>query len=184
MFITKNNQLKSLLNEVQKLKNQINNEKHPELNMDTNDLDPMLKEVVEGFMQTIDTLYVNYEEIKLKYDLVVEAGEIGVWDINVVDGTPIEPNIYSNQVRQLLGYSNEMDFPNVMESWTSSLHPDDTARVFHAYGSHLSDGTGETPFVTELRGKMKNGEYRWFKSTAKGLIKEGNMVRRKCWFYD
>src|SRR5690606_27487529 len=73
---------------------------------------------------------------------------------------------WSNEFRRMLGYTDEHDFPNVLDSWASRLHPEDQERALAALSNHLTDYTGKTPYELEYRLKLKNGEYRWFKANG------------------
>jgi len=105
----------------------------------------------------------EFELIKL--DLVVKASKIGLWDMQVVKGDPVNPAntfIWSSEFRQMLGYSNETDFPNVLSSWSDRLHPEDKARALDSFAKHLLDRSGRTPFDIQYRLLKKNNEYSYF----------------------
>lgn len=90
----------------------------------------------------------------------------GLWDIEVVAGDPANPKNtiwWSSQMRRLLGCNTVEEFPNTLESWTSRLHPDDSARAIGAFVAHVDDRSGKTPFDVDYRLKHKNGTYRWFR---------------------
>ena len=74
--------------------------------------------------------------------------------------------IWSAEFRRLCGYRTEAEYPNVMQSWSDRLHPDDAQRVFAAFGSHLQDKTGGTRYDVSYRLKMPDGSYRWFRATG------------------
>lgn len=115
--------------------------------------------------QTLETLLV-------RFDLARQMLQDGLWDLVVVAGDPVNPKSafwWSQQFRRLLGYETEAEFPDVLESWSSKLHPDDTERVLAAFTAHLTDRTGRTPYDIEYRLKCKDGEYRWFR--ARGQTK-------------
>lgn len=115
--------------------------------------------------QTLETLLV-------RFDLAREMLQDGLWDLVVVAGDPVNPKSafwWSQQFRRLLGYETEAEFPDVLESWSSRLHPEDTERVLAAFTAHLTDRTGRTPYDVEYRLKCKDGEYRWFR--ARGQTK-------------
>lgn len=104
-----------------------------------------------------------------RYDLITEVLEEAPWDMEIVDGDPdnlSNPWWWSDQFRRTLGFTNEVDFPNVMASWSDRLHPDDVERTFANFSAHLNDKTGRTPFSVEYRLQLKNGEYRWFMANA------------------
>jgi PAS domain-containing protein len=101
-------------------------------------------------------------EIQLtKLDLMVKSEHIGLWDFIIQEEDPFNPsnvNVYSDQFRRLAGYSNEMDFPNILSSWSGKLHPDDAETTFDAFKAHIYDTTGKTPFHVEYRMLKKNGD--------------------------
>src|SRR4051794_5105190 len=79
---------------------------------------------------------------------------------------PDNPVHWSREVRQMLDFRDERDFPEVLGSWVSRLHPDDAQRTVNAFLAHLNDRTGRTPYDLEYRLQLKNGEYRWFAATG------------------
>lgn len=104
-----------------------------------------------------------------RYSLMIEAAGIGLWDMDVVADDPVNPNNefnWSQEFRAMLGYTNEVDFPNILSSWASRLHPDDAARTVDAFLGHLNDRTGRTPYNIEYRLQLKDGRYRWFIATG------------------
>jgi len=100
-----------------------------------------------------------------KLSLVMQASKIGLWDMQVMKGDPVNPNntfIWSDEFRNMLGYSNENDFPNILSSWSDKLHPEDKEGTMSAFAKHLLDKTGRTPYDLEYRLVKKNGEYSYF----------------------
>lgn len=89
----------------------------------------------------------------------------GLWDMEYpADGEllPDTPFWWSEHFRKLLGFRDETDFPNILDSWGSRLHRDDKDRTFAAFAAHLKDKSGQTPYDIEYRLQLKSGEYRWF----------------------
>ncbi|WP_275638105.1 PAS domain-containing protein [Chromobacterium sphagni] len=96
----------------------------------------------------------------------------GLWDMEVDAANPVNGNNafwWSPQFRKQLGFDSEHEFPNVLESWSSRLHPDDKQRVLNAFAAHLEDRSGQTPYDLEYRLQCRNGEYHWFR--ARGQTK-------------
>lgn len=121
------------------------------------------------------------EVLRVRFDLVSKSSSDGLWDMeypedgNLDDNTPFW---WSDQFRFLLGYKDTSDFPNILTSWASLLHDDDKERVFEAFGAHLQDKTGKTPYDIEYRCITKKGEYRWFRARGYTLRdKNGNPLR-------
>ena len=108
----------------------------------------------------------------IRFDLGREMLQEGLWDMEVVAGDPVNPKNafwWSQQFRRLVGYETEAEFPDVLESWASKLHPDDADRVVGAFTAHLTDRTGRTPYDIEYRLRCKDGSFRWFR--ARGQTK-------------
>ncbi|MGF6408701.1 methyl-accepting chemotaxis protein [Paraburkholderia tuberum] len=114
----------------------------------------------------------EFEKMRARFELSRELLADGIWDIEVIAGDPLNPkNVFwwSDQVRQLLGFSSIAEFPDVAESWTSRLHPEDSERAGQAFIAHLSDRSGRTGYEVEYRLRCKNGEYRWVRARGQSV---------------
>ncbi|MDR2570372.1 MAG: response regulator [Oscillospiraceae bacterium] len=112
-------------------------------------------------------MYFQNEMQLAKLQLVVKATKIGLWDTEYLGDDPFNPThtfIWSNEFRQMLGFEDENDFPNVQGSWGSRLHPEDKENVINAIGAHLSDKTGQIPLDVEYRMMKKDGTYAYFQT--------------------
>jgi PAS domain S-box-containing protein len=107
-----------------------------------------------------------HADAKDRWLLMEEAVKLVSWDMEVVAGDPVNPlNTFkwSQAFRNLLGFRDENDFPNVLSSWANQIHPEDADRVVAAFGAHMSDRTGRTPFDIEYRLLKKDGSIIWVK---------------------
>ncbi len=126
-------------------------------------------EIAENLNAVLDLSSARAADSELRLNLVSKAIEVGLWDMTVVAGDPVNPNntfIWSPEFRRMLGYANESDFPNILDSWASRLHPEEQEWVVAALADHLVDRTGRTPYDVQYRLKLKSGEYRWFRATG------------------
>ena len=92
---------------------------------------------------------------------------------------------FSDDFRRLLGFKNEQDFPNKLESWMDRVHPDDLGVANQAIIQLLGESEQNTEYDAEYRIQSKSGEYRWFR--AKGeLVRDAEMrpIRFVGAFYD
>ena len=99
----------------------------------------------------------------VKLNLTTKAAKIALWDLDVVKNDPVNAQNeieYTPELRQMFGFSDESEFPNVLGSWCDRLHPDDKERWLEAFSAHILDYTGQTPFNIECRFMAKCGEYR------------------------
>ena len=102
-----------------------------------------------------------------RVQLIIKAVKIVSWDMEVVAGDPVNPlNTFwwSQEFRDLLGFRDEQDFPNVLSSWSDQIHPEDADRVVAAFAAHMTDRSGRTPFDLEYRLRKKDGTYLWIKA--------------------
>ena len=137
----------------------------------------------KGSNQQTDEMY-DLEQ----YELACDAVGLALWDFTIVDGDMRSENshvIWSQKIRQMLGFADESDFPNGLDSLLSRLHPDDMDPSIEAANAHLGDKTGQTPFNIEHRLKLKNGEYKTFRAIGTTTRdKEGVPVRFAGAFID
>ena len=66
----------------------------------------------------------------------------------------------------MVGYTNEEDFPNELDSWRNLLHPDDYETGYESMRAAIKDPTGKTIYDCEYRLRTKNQGYRWFRATG------------------
>lgn len=117
----------------------------------------------------------DLEITSTRFELSREMVNDGVWDLAVVAGDPVNPKNafwWSPQFRKLLGFTDTNEFPDVLESWASRLHPDDKDATMAAFVAHLTDKTGRTGYDVSYRLRCKNEQYRWFR--ARGQTKRAS----------
>ena len=127
-----------------------------------------------------DVLEQNELQIT-KLDMAIHASRVGLWEMEIVKDDPVNPNnnfIWSDELRHMLGYNDETDFPNILSSWSDLLHPDDKEKTLADFTAHLLDTTGGTPYNIEYRLLKKDGEYSYFHAAGATIRdKNRNLVR-------
>ncbi|MDR2581423.1 MAG: response regulator [Fibromonadaceae bacterium] len=115
-----------------------------------------------------------------KLNLLLQATKQALWEIEIINndmGNPEYIPTWSNDFRHLLGYTDENDFPNILDSWNDCIHPDDKPKVFDSFDRHLLDKTGNTPYELEYRAFRKNNECAYFRDICTTIRdKDGNPV--------
>jgi PAS domain S-box-containing protein len=124
--------------------------------------------------RTEDALRLSEERLSL----AMAGSTDGFWDgrplPNEPWNSPRTPVWWSPRVRQMLGVTEE-EFPDVLESWSTRLHPEDRGRVFAALAAHLEQ---RIPYDIEYRLLNKQGQYRWVRARGQALWDEqGRPVR-------
>jgi len=116
-----------------------------------------------------------------KLNMVVKATKIGLWDMEVRQDDPVNPSnpfMWSDEFRHMLGYTDENDFPNRLDSWSNLLHPQDKQKTVDAFARHMLDKTGKTPYDVEYRLMRKTGEYAYYRASGESIRdKDGNAIR-------
>ena len=104
-----------------------------------------------------------------------EALGSGMWGMEFDEEGRMTTVEWSPEFRKMIGYTDENDFPNRLESWSERLHPDDKARVLKEFNDTISDYSGEKNYDVEYRFKVKSGEWRWFHAIGR-LLRRDNGV--------
>ena len=79
----------------------------------------------------------------------------------------MESVLWSEEFRRMIGYKDEKDFPNRLESWSELIHEEDKEDVLNEYYGTIEDYTGNKIFDVEYRLLTKDRGYRWFRTTGK-----------------
>ena len=113
-----------------------------------------------------------------RLELVIQGSNDGFWDAQFLSdepwSTPCTPVWFSPRFKAMLGYTDE-EFPDVLESWASRLHPEDVDRVFAALTAHIER---RNPYDVEYRLLTKGGAYGWFRARGQAIWDEtGRMTR-------
>ncbi|MCL2754485.1 MAG: PAS domain-containing protein, partial [Oscillospiraceae bacterium] len=144
----------------------------------------VLSRIIERrLMSSQEELAQSHKQNELqlkKLNLMVKATHIGLWETEIVKEDSVNPmNVFkwSDEFRRLLGYEKESDFPNVLDSVRSRIHPDDVEKSDKVFTDHVLDRSGKTPFDVEYRLRKKDGVYSYFRACGEAIRdNEGNTV--------
>jgi methyl-accepting chemotaxis protein len=136
-----------------------------------------------GTRKKIALLESRLRAVSERSELLDEVGGIGLWEAIMPNADAAHPDAkwtWSAEFHRLCGYRTEADYPNVMQSWSDRLHPDDAPQVFAAFAGHLQDKTGGTRYDVTYRLKMPDGSYRWFRATGGCRYSADGSMARAC----
>ncbi|MXO76713.1 PAS domain-containing protein, partial [Paenibacillus sp. OT2-17] len=141
MFLKKNetHSLAPLVEESRKLSQRIQ-QKDYSAAIQVSSKSSEVQEIANNVNQALESMKKDAQHVDIRLKLVTKAIEIGLWDMEVVAGDPVNPSntfTWSEEFRAMLGYQSEKDFPNVLNSWASRLHPEDHDRSLAALSDHL-----------------------------------------------
>ncbi len=114
-----------------------------------------------------DDLYAELQNEAASLDTIHEMLGSGKWTMSFDETGAMDRVSWSDEFRRMLGYQGTDDFPDVLESWSDLLHPDDKERVLKEFNETISDYTGQKTYDVEYRLLTKNRGYRWYRAVGK-----------------
>ena len=116
--------------------------------------------------EELERTRLQNEDQLTKLNLVVQASGVGLWNVTFARGDVENPIVatWSDEFRQMLGFTDREEFPDILDSWAAQLHPDDRELAIEQIKKHMLDTTGQTPYDAEFRLRKKNGQYGYYRS--------------------
>ena len=116
-----------------------------------------------------------------KLRLAAKAAKIGFWEMEIINDDVINPEnriSRTDEFRELLGFDDTAEFPDVFGSLLERVHPDDKNMLISSFERHIRDKSGKTSYDVEFRCMTKNGDYRYFHDSGE-IIRDdsGNPIR-------
>ncbi len=105
-------------------------------------------------------------------DIIHEMLGSGKWSMEFDECGNMTKVSWSDEFRKMIGYHNEKDFPNLLESWSDLLHPDEKEGVLKEYNDTIRDYSGAKVYDVRYRLMTKNRGYRWFRAIGKPKRRE------------
>ncbi|MCR5665251.1 MAG: PAS domain-containing protein [Eubacterium sp.] len=126
-----------------------------------------------------DNKLIESEKILEQYRLKVESMELlhetlhsGPWNVTFTEEGKLKEVFWSPVFRQMLGYQDELDFPNKMETFINVVHDADKDRIVKKLQEVLNDTTDAISYDEEFQIRTKNRGLRWFRAAGKPARRE------------
>jgi len=114
-----------------------------------------------------DALFSELQNEAASLDTIHEMLGSGKWTMDFDEAGVMTRVSWSDEFRRMLGYQGTDDFPDVLESWSDLLHPDDKERVLAEFNETISDYTGQKTYDVDYRLLTKTRGYRWYRAVGK-----------------
>ena len=126
--------------------------------------------IKQGLIKEQSQRLKESEEL-LKFAL--EGAGDGVWDWRIQTGELF----LSKRWKEMLGYREEDQLPNRLDTFESRLHPDDKAQTLTKVQDYFNDLN--TVYQEEFRMRCKNGHYKWILSRGMvvSMANDGTLLR-------
>ena len=119
----------------------------------------------------------QYEKDREVMWTVYDVMDIRVWRMEFDEKENIISCVWADSYRKKLGFTDENDFPDDIESLLRQIHEDDRKAYEDMYWAVLHDKTGKKNFNIEYRCYTKSGEMRWFHSAGKVMRRPDKTAR-------
>ncbi len=103
--------------------------------------------------------------------LINKAINSAPWYIDFDKNGMVERVYWSPTFLDMLGYKSKEEFPNVLESWSDAIHPEDKEATLECFFDAVHDKTDEEKYDVEYRFRLADGTYHWFHEV-------GEVIRR------
>ncbi len=141
---------------------------------------PLLAPNGETFVLAISTNITERRRVQQllhdtnqRLELAVKAGQLGLWDWNVTEGTVY----FSPTWKAHLGYEDH-ELPNVFATFEEHGHPEDLGEVMRVVNAHIQDAAKGDRYMNEFRMRAKDGSWRWIAGYGQVVRdKQGKGVR-------
>jgi len=91
----------------------------------------------------------------------------GPWSMEFDELGEMTTCIWSDTLREMIGYSSTEDFPDRLESWSELIVDEDRERVLNAYWDTVRDASNKLTFDEEYRLQTRDRGIRWFHSIGR-----------------
>lgn len=129
------------------------------------DVDTLIKREI-GIVAQEERLK-QFESDAKAMELIHESIGSGSWNVDFDERANVDKVSYSYTFRKMLGYEEEGDFPNELESWMNLLYGDDKERVTNAFWRAVNDYTGSVIFDEEFRLYTQDKGLRYFSALGR-----------------
>jgi PAS domain S-box-containing protein len=106
-------------------------------------------------------------ESEQRLERALRGSNLGTWDWNIKTGEVV----FNSRWAEMRGFSLDEVRPHV-DSWSSSVHPDDWSGLLQALRVHFQGLTSE--YEGEYRAKTKSGSWIWVMASGKVFIRDEN----------
>ncbi|MDE6851339.1 MAG: PAS domain-containing sensor histidine kinase, partial [Lachnospiraceae bacterium] len=115
----------------------------------------------------IRAAYAQVEREQMAMDNIHAAMKSGFWSMEFNEKAELVSCTWSDVFRKMLGYENEEDFPNRLESWSDLLYEEDKEQIIEEYWRTVKDYTGEKTYDVQYQLYTKNDGLRWFHAAGR-----------------
>lgn len=131
--------------------------------LSTQDYSEEYLELIEAINTTVQQASKNAEYSQKLLSIINNIIHSGMWNMEFNEKGEIIKVTWSDTFRNMLGFHDEKEFPNVLESWSDRLHPDHKEKILASFWDAVA---GNSYYDVEYLLKGKDGKYNWYRATG------------------
>lgn len=128
-------------------------------------------EVLEALNNMLNCANLLLNHARENMVMLNRINHTGMWSMYFGQDQQVSRVVYSDEFREIVGYSDRKKLEDTLESWTSMIHDHDRDRVMREFQDAVRDTTGEKVFDVEYRFQTGQNGIRWMRMA-------GEVVRR------
>lgn len=128
-------------------------------------------EVVKSLNNLLNCANLLLNHARENMTMLNRMNHSGMWSMYFDEKQQINRVMFSDEFREITGYTDSSEFPDTMEAWLSKIYEPDKERVMKEFQNTVDDVTGKRVFDVEYRFHTKKEELCWMRMA-------GEIVRR------
>ncbi len=145
--------------------------------LDPADFAAELADQIAGINAHLEKVNETCIDLQNRLDLMHNTVTSGISSMKVDEDGNLESVQWADEMRHMLGYEDENDLPNTIESWKQAV-PEDTKAGFVNLFYNVESMTPDSNIVhAQYPMQSKNGEIRWYDSVSRLVKREDGSLR-------
>ncbi len=128
-------------------------------------------EVMEALNKLLNCANLLLNHARENMVMINRINHSGMWSMYFGEGLEINRVMYSDEFREITGYTDRSEMEDTLEAWMEKIHEHDRKRVMDEFYGTVKDETQQKEFDVEYRFLTKQNGLRWMRMA-------GEIVRR------
>lgn len=142
--------------------------------VDSSDFPQEYKSLIHAVNRSLQLGELRYRQEKSRLELINDIIKSGMWSMEFNRMGELTKVVWTQAFRDMLGFKDTNDFPDVLESWSDRLAPEDKEKTLKAYWNAVD---GKQKYDVEYRLLTKNDGYRWYRATGETVRRQDGTAR-------
>lgn len=128
-------------------------------------------EVMEALNKLLNCANLLLNHARENMAMINRINRSGMWSIYFGEGSKISRVVFSDDFREITGYTDRNEMQDTLEAWLEKVYESDRERIMKDFYGAIEDETQKKEFDVEYRFSTKHNGLRWLRMA-------GEIVRR------